>query len=264
MKIKVNTNGAAAIALRSEPDHEAKMIGTLANGTELTADTLTGSWLHVTTPSGQQGYIAAAFVEGGVDGIWDTIKNKVSSLWNKATTAVSTATLPTGNFSKTQYVTGNGVRIRSSTDTSNLDNVLTKLNIGTAVSVDPSQAKDNWAYVQTTDGKVKGYMAQAYLSDNKPKTTATTTTTITAEDSTAAQTDNKMTMSENVRKYLKWGLIALATCGIGYGIYKVAKGGDTASAPRKKSAAKALNGVGGEKSGKRKKKKSDAIKPVKF
>lgn len=261
MKIKVNTNGAAAIALRSEPDHEAKMIGTLANGTELTADTLTGSWLHVTTPNGQQGYIAAAFVEGGVDGIWDTIKSKVSSLWNKATSAVSTATLPTGNFSKTQYVTGNGVRIRSSTDTSNLDNVLTKLNIGAAVTVDPSLAKDNWAYVQTADGKVKGYMAQAYLSDNKPSTTATTTT-ITAGDNTAAQTDNKMTMSENVRKYLKWGLIALATCGIGYGIYKVAKGGDTAVAPRKKPAAKALNGVGGKKSGKRKKK--DAIKPVKF
>ena len=82
MIVTINTQSAASVKLRSAPDPEASAVGILTNGLKCTADYIQGAWLHVTTPAGKKGFVSAAFVDGQIDGVWDTIKSTA----NKAVT----------------------------------------------------------------------------------------------------------------------------------------------------------------------------------
>lgn len=250
--------------LRSAPDHEAPAIGMLTNGLQCSADTLTGSWLHVTTPSGQQGYVAAAFVEGGVDGVMDTLKSATSAAVSKVK-SFFTGGSTSGKSTTTKYVTGDNVRLRSSTDTTSTKNVISTLKKGATVTCNPGRSNSSWGYVTTVDGK-SGYMSAVYLADSTPgtpKTTSKTTTDTTPRTATDTTKNNavpavipsnpnnssnnsSMTLTENTRKYIKWGAIALLAGGVGYGIYKAVKNGNSGnsgSAPAKAKKAKGLSGV---------------------
>ena len=260
MIVTINTNSGASIALRNAPDHEATQVATLANGTKCTADTLTGSWLHVTTPSGQQGYIAAAFADGGIDGLWDDIKSGVKNGINRVKSVAKQAISSfTGNGrTQTMFVTGNGVRLRSEPKADSDTNIVAKLNAGAQVTVTPGKASGSWSYATTADGK-QGYISTAYLAGQKPTSANTVTNGGNQQKVAPAQTDaampdktnqesKKMTLSENTRKIIKIGVIGLAAAGIGYGIYKMTKKDASASGSTK---AAGLNGVPGRKNGKK-------------
>ena len=284
MIVTINTGSSAAISLRKEPDHEAEVIGTLTNGTQCTADTITGSWLHVTTPSGQQGYIAAAFVEGGVDGVWDSIKSAAKSAINKVKSIVTGNTSSASSGTKTMYVTGNKVNVRSAASTSSSS--LTQLNKGTAVTVDTTKSVSGWNYI-TTSGGISGYMSTEYLSSTDPnassqsnassvsskssvKSSSATADTATVINDSNLNPNTNMSTTGNAKNYIKWGVIALAVTGIGYGLYKVFKSDDSAPAKssKTKSQPKGLNGVGHKRHKKNGKKAKSAkrlpVKTVKF
>lgn len=279
MIVTINTQSAASVKLRSAPDPEASAIGILTNGLKCTADYIQGAWLHVTTPAGKKGFVSAAFVDGQIDGVWDTIKstaNKaVTSVKNFFTGGSNTAT-PTATASTTSnkmYVTGNSVRLRSTADASKSNNIVTTLNKGEVVTADTKKSTGSWTYITTQGGK-SGYMSSAYLSTTAPTTTKSTTSTTTKKTTTTTTTNNAvpavvsptsntqnskngMTLSENARKYIKWGAIALLAGGAGYCIYKAVKSPSaTATASSSKSKSKGLNGVPRLKSRKSKRKGS--------
>lgn len=289
MIVTINTQSAASVKLRSAPDPEASAVGILTNGLKCTADYIQGAWLHVTTPAGKKGFISAAFVDGQIDGVWDTIKstaNKaVTSVKNFFTGGSNTAT-PTATASTTSnkmYVTGNSVRLRSTADASKSNNIVTTLNKGEVVTADTKKSTGSWTYITTQGGK-SGYMSSAYLSTTAPTTTKSTTSTTTKKTTTTTTTNNAvpavvsptsntqnskngMTLSENARKYIKWGAIALLAGGAGYCIYKAVKSPSaTATASSSKSKSKGLNGVPRLKSRKSKRKgsKGGKHKCIKF
>lgn len=289
MIVTINTQSAASVKLRSAPDPEASAIGILTNGLKCTADYIQGAWLHVTTPAGKKGFVSAAFVDGQIDGVWDTIKstaNKaVTSVKNFFTGGSNTAT-PTATASTTSnkmYVTGNSVRLRSTADASKSNNIVTTLNKGEVVTADTKKSTGSWTYITTQGGK-SGYMSSAYLSTTAPTTTKSTTSTTTKKTTTTTTTNNAvpavvsptsntqnskngMTLSENARKYIKWGAIALLAGGAGYCIYKAVKSPSaTATASSSKSKSKGLNGVPRLKSRKSKRKgsKGGKHKCIKF
>lgn len=283
MIVTINTQSAASVKLRSAPDPEASAVGILTNGLKCTADYIQGAWLHVTTPAGKKGFVSAAFVDGQIDGVWDTIKstaNKaVTSVKNFFTGGSNTAT-PTATASTTSnkmYVTGNSVRLRSTADASKSNNIVTTLNKGEVVTADTKKSTGSWTYITTQGGK-SGYMSSAYLSTTAPTTTKSTTSTTTKKTTTTTTTNNAvpavvsptsntqnskngMTLSENARKYIKWGAIALLAGGAGYCIYKAVKSPSaTATASSSKSKSKGLNGVPRLKSRKSKRKGSNGGK----
>ncbi len=289
MIVTINTQSAASVKLRSAPDPEASAVGILTNGLKCTADYIQGAWLHVTTPAGKKGFVSAAFVDGQIDGVWDTIKstaNKaVTSVKNFFTGGSNTAT-PTATASTTSnkmYVTGNSVRLRSTADASKSNNIVTTLNKGEVVTADTKKSTGSWTYITTQGGK-SGYMSSAYLSTTAPTTTKSTTSTTTKKTTTTTTTNNAvpavvsptsntqnskngMTLSENARKYIKWGAIALLAGGAGYCIYKAVKSPSaTATASSSKSKSKGLNGVPRLKSRKSKRKgsKGGKHKCIKF
>ncbi len=289
MIVTINTQSAASVKLRSAPDPEASTVGILTNGLKCTADYIQGAWLHVTTPAGKKGFVSAAFVDGQIDGVWDTIKstaNKaVTSVKNFFTGGSNTAT-PTATASTTSnkmYVTGNSVRLRSTADASKSNNIVTTLNKGEVVTADTKKSTGSWTYITTQGGK-SGYMSSAYLSTTAPTTTKSTTSTTTKKTTTTTTTNNAvpavvsptsntqnskngMTLSENARKYIKWGAIALLAGGAGYCIYKAVKSPSaTATASSSKSKSKGLNGVPRLKSRKSKRKgsKGGKHKCIKF
>lgn len=289
MIVTINTQSAASVKLRSAPDPEASAVGILTNGLKCTADYIQGAWLHVTTPAGKKGFVSAAFVDGQIDGVWDTIKstaNKaVTSVKNFFTGGSNTAT-PTATASTTSnkmYVTGNSVRLRSTADASKSNNIVTTLNKGEVVTADTKKSTGSWTYITTQGGK-SGYMSSAYLSTTAPTTTKSTTSTTTKKTTTTTTTNNAvpavvsptsntqnskngMTLSENARKYIKWGAIALLAGGAGYCIYKAVKSPSaTATASSSKSKSKGLNGVPRLKSRKNKRKgsKGGKHKCIKF
>ena len=289
MIVTINTQSAASVKLRSAPDPEASAVGILTNGLKCTADYIQGAWLHVTTPEGKKGFVSAAFVDGQIDGVWDTIKstaNKaVTSVKNFFTGGSNTAT-PTATASTTSnkmYVTGNSVRLRSTADASKSNNIVTTLNKGEVVTADTKKSTGSWTYITTQGGK-SGYMSSAYLSTTAPTTTKSTTSTTTKKTTTTTTTNNAvpavvsptsntqnskngMTLSENARKYIKWGAIALLAGGAGYCIYKAVKSPSaTATASSSKSKSKGLNGVPRLKSRKSKRKgsKGGKHKCIKF
>lgn len=289
MIVTINTQSAASVKLRSAPDPEASAVGILTNGLKCTADYIQGAWLHVTTPAGKKGFVSAAFVDGQIDGVWDTIKstaNKaVTSVKNFFTGGSNTAT-PTATASTTSnkmYVTGNSVRLRSTADASKSNNIVTTLNKGEVVTADTKKSTGSWTYITTQGGK-SGYMSSAYLSATAPTTTKSTTSTTTKKTTTTTTTNNAvpavvsptsntqnskngMTLSENARKYIKWGAIALLAGGAGYCIYKAVKSPSaTATASSSKSKSKGLNGVPRLKSRKSKRKgsKGGKHKCIKF
>lgn len=289
MIVTINTQSAASVILRSAPDPEASAVGILTNGLKCTADYIQGAWLHVTTPAGKKGFVSAAFVDGQIDGVWDTIKstaNKaVTSVKNFFTGGSNTAT-PTATASTTSnkmYVTGNSVRLRSTADASKSNNIVTTLNKGEVVTADTKKSTGSWTYITTQGGK-SGYMSSAYLSTTAPTTTKSTTSTTTKKTTTTTTTNNAvpavvsptsntqnskngMTLSENARKYIKWGAIALLAGGAGYCIYKAVKSPSaTATASSSKSKSKGLNGVPRLKSRKSKRKgsKGGKHKCIKF
>lgn len=289
MIVTINTQSAASVKLRSAPDPEASAVGILTNGLKCTADYIQGAWLHVTTPAGKKGFVSAAFVDGQIDGVWDTIKstaNKaVTSVKNFFTGGSNTAT-PTATASTTSnkmYVTGNSVRLRSTADASKSNNIVTTLNKGEVVTADTKKSTGSWTYITTQGGK-SGYMSSAYLSTTAPTTTKSTTSTTTKKTTTTNTTNNAvpavvsptsntqnskngMTLSENARKYIKWGAIALLAGGAGYCIYKAVKSPSaTATASSSKSKSKGLNGVPRLKSRKSKRKgsKGGKHKCIKF
>ena len=289
MIVTINTQSAASVKLRSAPDPEASAVGILTNGLKCTADYIQGAWLHVTTPAGKKGFVSAAFVDGQIDGVWDTIKstaNKaVTSVKNFFTGGSNTAT-PTATASTTSnkmYVTGNSVRLRSTADASKSNNIVTTLNKGEVVTADTKKSTGSWTYITTQGGK-SGYMSSAYLSTTAPTTTKSTTSTTTKKTTTTTTTNNAvpavvsptsntqnskngMTLSENARKYIKWGAIALLAGGAGYCIYKAVKRPSaTATASSSKSKSKGLNGVPRLKSRKSKRKgsKGGKHKCIKF
>lgn len=289
MIVTINTQSAASVKLRSAPDPEASAVGILTNGLKCTADYIQGAWLHVTTPAGKKGFVSAAFVDGQIDGVWDTIKstaNKaVTSVKNFFTGGSNTAT-PTATASTTSnkmYVTGNSVRLRSTADASKSNNIVTTLNKGEVVTADTKKSTGSWTYITTQGGK-SGYMSSAYLSTTAPTTTKSTTSTTTKKTTTTTTTNNAvpavvsptsntqnskngMTLSENARKYIKWGAIALLAGGAGYCIYKAVKSPSaTATASSSKSKSKGLNGVPRLKSKKSKRKgsKGGKHKCIKF
>lgn len=289
MIVTINTQSAASVILRSAPDPEASAVGILTNGLKCTADYIQGAWLHVTTPAGKKGFVSAAFVDGQIDGVWDTIKstaNKaVTSVKNFFTGGSNTAT-PTATASTTSnkmYVTGNSVRLRSTADASKSNNIVTTLNKGEVVTADTKKSTGSWTYITTQGGK-SGYMSSAYLSATAPTTTKSTTSTTTKKTTTTTTTNNAvpavvsptsntqnskngMTLSENARKYIKWGAIALLAGGAGYCIYKAVKSPSaTATASSSKSKSKGLNGVPRLKSRKSKRKgsKGGKHKCIKF
>ena len=289
MIVTINTQSAASVKLRSAPDPEASAVGILTNGLKCTADYIQGAWLHVTTPAGKKGFVSAAFVDGQIDGVWDTIKstaNKaVTSVKNFFTGGSNTAT-PTATASTTSnkmYVTGNSVRLRSTADASKSNNIVTTLNKGEVVTADTKKSTGSWTYITTQGGK-SGYMSSAYLSTTAPTTTKSTTSTTTKKTTTTTTTNNAvpavvsptsntqnskngMTLSENARKYIKWGALALLAGGAGYCIYKAVKSPSaTATASSSKSKSKGLNGVPRLKSRKSKRKgsKGGKHKCIKF
>lgn len=289
MIVTINTQSAASVKLRSAPDPEASAVGILTNGLKCTADYIQGAWLHVTTPAGKKGFVSAAFVDGQIDGVWDTIKstaNKaVTSVKNFFTGGSNTAT-PTATASTTSnkmYVTGNSVRLRSTADASKSNNIVTTLNKGEVVTADTKKSTGSWTYITTQGGK-SGYMSSAFLSTTAPTTTKSTTSTTTKKTTTTTTTNNAvpavvsptsntqnskngMTLSENARKYIKWGAIALLAGGAGYCIYKAVKSPSaTATASSSKSKSKGLNGVPRLKSRKSKRKgsKGGKHKCIKF
>ena len=289
MIVTINTQSAASVKLRSAPDPEASAVGILTNVLKCTADYIQGAWLHVTTPAGKKGFVSAAFVDGQIDGVWDTIKstaNKaVTSVKNFFTGGSNTAT-PTATASTTSnkmYVTGNSVRLRSTADASKSNNIVTTLNKGEVVTADTKKSTGSWTYITTQGGK-SGYMSSAYLSTTAPTTTKSTTSTTTKKTTTTTTTNNAvpavvsptsntqnskngMTLSENARKYIKWGAIALLAGGAGYCIYKAVKSPSaTATASSSKSKSKGLNGVPRLKSRKSKRKgsKGGKHKCIKF
>ena len=289
MIVTINTQSAASVKLRSAPDPEASAVGILTNGLKCTADYIQGAWLHVTTLAGKKGFVSAAFVDGQIDGVWDTIKstaNKaVTSVKNFFTGGSNTAT-PTATASTTSnkmYVTGNSVRLRSTADASKSNNIVTTLNKGEVVTADTKKSTGSWTYITTQGGK-SGYMSSAYLSTTAPTTTKSTTSTTTKKTTTTTTTNNAvpavvsptsntqnskngMTLSENARKYIKWGAIALLAGGAGYCIYKAVKSPSaTATASSSKSKSKGLNGVPRLKSRKSKRKgsKGGKHKCIKF
>lgn len=285
MIVTINTQSAASVKLRSAPDPEASAVGILTNGLKCTADYIQGAWLHVTTPAGKKGFVSAAFVDGQIDGVWDTIKstaNKaVTSVKNFFTGGSNTATAST--TSNKMYVTGNSVRLRSTADASKSNNIVTTLNKGEVVTADTKKSTGSWTYITTQGGK-SGYMSSAYLSTTAPTTTKSTTSTTTKKTTTTTTTNNAvpavvsptsntqnskngMTLSENARKYIKWGAIALLAGGAGYCIYKAVKSPSaTATASSSKSKSKGLNGVPRLKSRKSKRKgsKGGKHKCIKF
>lgn len=145
-----------------------------------------------------------------------------------------------------------------STKTEGDSNVIAKMPKGASVSVIKETA-DGWAEV-TYNGKT-GYCASRYLKDPNmavmPTTTGSSTTSSTQQQSTLKQS----TMTDNVKKILKWTGIAAAVGVAGYFVYKAVgkkRPTTTASAGKSKSV-KSLAGVSHKRKKKQKKGKRENI-----
>lgn len=185
-----------------------------------------------------------------------TTASKVKSVSSTAGTAASYPTLiAKSSVVGTRYVAtkSDPLKMRSTTTTTNDNNVLARIPRGSAVSLMSYTAPNGWAAVKYNG--TYGLVAKQYLSTTKPSTTTTTAssstyaiapnptaTSSTSTTSSTTTTNNSSSMaSEKVKKVLKVAGIIAGVAVLGYGAYKFMQ--------KKKmlptqSETKALSGVG--------------------
>lgn len=185
----------------------------------------------------------------GVDGELDGIKDAIVSFFSSSSSATT----------KSDYTVGQTLYVNTQTDPlvmhvtpSKAGAKVTSVPRASAVSVADATLTSEGGYhwLKVNYGAYTGYVANEYLSVVKPTvattTTATTTTTVADSITTGGETtispttnnNNAMTLTENAKKYLKWGIIGVGAITAGYFGYKAIKGG---SGSKKKKSS--LSGI---------------------
>ena len=137
------------VRLRSGASTSSGVICICNNGAQVTLNSVSNGWAYVTTSDGKTGYVAAAYLS----------YSPLSEVNTPATTSVS----------KTAYIKGSSVRVRSGPSTS-YDVVMTLSN-GTPVTV--TSENGSWTGV-TVNGK-SGYVSSVYISNTQPSVSTSST-----------------------------------------------------------------------------------------
>ncbi len=208
-----------------------------------------------------------------LNGLFDNIK----SAFRKLKKAIGLNGL--AGFSKGQTLYVNTAKdpltMRQSASTSGTK--ITSIPRGSAVSVTDATLKsaNGYQWLKVTYGTKSGYVASNYLSASKPSTSTSTTTTSTTttttkksttttpsastttnnssstttsntpsvtndnNSSTDNQSNKQMGLTDNAKKYIKWGVIGVGVLAAGYFGYKAFSG----NGGKKKSGRKGLSGI---------------------
>lgn len=180
-----------------------------------------------------------------LDGVVDTLKsafNKVKSLVSPTTSASDGGAASTATSS---YTKGQTLYVSTQTDplvmhqtAAKSGTKLTSIPRGAAVTVaDSTLIKESgYNWIKVNYGSYSGYVASDYLSVTKPTTSATSATNV---PDLLPTTDKQqpMTLTDNAKKYIKWGVIGAGVLVAGYFGYKAFAGGG------KKKGRKGLNGI---------------------
>ncbi|MBE6341460.1 MAG: hypothetical protein E7069_12120 [Bacteroidales bacterium] len=214
-----------------------------------------------------------AYEQLALNGLFDSIK----SAFRKVKKTLGFGGLAGFSKGQTLYVNTqkDPLTMRSSASTSGTK--VTSIPRGSAVSVADATltSANGYQWIKVTYGTKSGYVASNYLSASKPststsssstsKSTTTTTnssktspsksTTTTNSSSTTtnntpsvtdynSSTDNnqsnkQMGLTDNAKKYIKWGVIGAGVIAAGYFGYKAFSG----NGGKKKSGRKGLSGI---------------------